>query len=311
MSTRTRQGRGRRSPQYLLLQAILKRMTRKHAEAPVDLPRMRRGLETGLLRLGRAPASSVTTTTRVLAGIPCLELTPHRETGETPILYVHGGGYTLGSSDAYSGVVSRICTSLGRRVIMPDYRLAPEHPYPAALEDLEAVIRALAPHAPETPLAVMGDSAGGGLALALTKRLSQSEELPTPRCLVLYCPWVDLRCESASMESGATTDWVVRSQWLRTFARMYSAERPLDDPQLSPLLGEHAGLPPTLLEVGGFELLRDDARTLAARLESAGVTTSFHEDPKGIHVWQIYLPWLPEAVESMHRTRSFLETHAD
>ena len=107
------------------------------------------------------------------------------------------------------------------------------------------------------------------------------------------------------------TDWVVRPQWLRTFAEMYAGALAVSDPRVTPLLGDHEGLPPTLLEVGGLEVLRDDARRLKSELERVGVATTFVEDPKGIHVWQIYLPWLPEARESMARTHAFLAAHVE
>ncbi len=311
MSETNRNRRGRRSAKYVLLQAILERMSKKHAEAPADIPRMRHGLKKGLGRMGHAPASKVSVTQRSVEGVPCLEFTPARARGDAVVLYVHGGGYCLGSTEAYRGVVSRMCASLGRHMVMPEYRLAPEHPYPAGLKDLEVVAKALTPSSTEPPLVVMGDSAGGGLALALAQQMCRREDLPGPDGLVLYSPWVDLRCESPSTASGAMTDWVVRPQWLRTFAEMYAGAHSVNDPRVTPLLGDHEGLPPTLLEVGGLEVLRDDARRLRSELERAGVATTFVEDPKGIHVWQIYLPWLPEARESMARTRAFLAAHVE
>ena len=289
----------------------MERMSKQHAEAPADIPRMRHGLKKGLGRMGHAPASKVSVTQRSVEGVGCLEFTPVNARGAAVILYVHGGGYCLGSTEAYRGVVSRMCASLGRTMVMPEYRLAPEHPYPAGLEDLEVAVSALSPSKSQAPLVVMGDSAGGGLALALAQQMCGREDLPDPDGLVLYSPWVDLRCESPSTASGATTDWVVRPQWLRTFAGMYAGALAVSDPRVTPLLGDHGGLPPTLLEVGGLEVLRDDARRLNSELERVGVATTFVEDPKGIHVWQIYLPWLPEARESMARTHDFLAAHVE
>ncbi len=303
--------RRRRSAAYVLLQSILERMSKKYAEAPADIPRMRHGLKKGLGRMGHAPTSKVSVTQRSVEGVPCLDFTPASARGDAVVLYVHGGGYCLGSTEAYRGVVSRMCASLGRHMVMPEYRLAPEHPYPAGLKDLEVVAKALTPSSIEAPLVVMGDSAGGGLALALAQQMCRREDLPDPACLVLYSPWVDLRCDSPSTASGAMTDWVVRPQWLRTFAEMYAGALAVSDPRVTPLLGDHEGLPPTLLEVGGLEVLRDDARRLKSELERVGVATTFVEDPKGIHVWQIYLPWLPEARESMARTHAFLAAHVE
>lgn len=293
-----------------MLQAIVAKMSRKYADAPADVPRMRRGLHKSLTRLG-GPDGSVETTERMLGGVPCLDMRPHRPSAATPVLYVHGGGYNLGSAEAYHGIVSRMCVALGRRIIMPDYRLAPEHPFPAAIEDLKTAAEVMSAELACESVIVMGDSAGGGLALALGVRMSQSPTSPRARALVLYSPWVDLRCTSASYVTGAATDWIVRPQWLRTFAELYAGGRPAGDPEVSPVLADLRDLPPVLLEVGGLEILRDDARLLAERIDEAGGTLTFYEDPKGIHVWQIYLPWLPEARASMMRTRTFLATHVD
>lgn len=195
-------------------------------------------------------------------------------------------------------------------MLVPDYRLAPEHPYPAAVDDLERVASAMASSRSGRPWILMGDSAGGGLALALALRLRARQPSAAPAALVLFSPWVDLRCESASMSSQAEVDCIVQPHWLRAFARMYAGEHELASSQISPLLDDLGGLPPTLIEVGGLEVLRDDARALARALANESVPCHLHEDVHGIHVWQIYLPWLPEARDSMTRVQAFLGKHA-
>lgn len=268
---------------------------------------MRRGLDRALARLG-APAKDVTRVHERIAGVPCIRCTPEASRGDGILVYAHGGGYVLGSAAGYEVAVSRLCQHLGRTLVIPDYRRAPEVPAPAAVDDLSGVAATFL-DAEDGPVTLMGDSAGGGLALGVAQRLRDVRAVSDPRVagMVLFSPWVDLRCETPSMVAREDEDPIVRPHWLRAFASMYAGSRPLGDPEVSSGLGTMEGLPATLIEVGGREVLRDDALALREALLRAGVEVELWEDPEGIHVWQIYLPWLPEARQSVVRVRAFLD----
>lgn len=295
------------SLRYRALQWWLHRAGRATRDAEPNIPRMRRGLDRALKRLG-APARGVTRAAETIAGVPCIRCIPERPRGEGVIVYAHGGGYVLGSAAGYEVAASRLCQHLGRTLVIPDYRRAPEAPAPAAVDDLSGVAAALL-DARDVPITLMGDSAGGGLALGVAQRLRDSRAATERHVagLVLFSPWVDLRCETASMRTREAADPIVRPHWLRAFAAMYAGAKTLGDPAVSSGLGTMEGLPATLVEVGGREVMRDDALALREALVRAAVEVELWEDPEGIHVWQIYLPWLPEARESVARVRKFLD----
>lgn len=209
--------------------------------------------------------------TRVDAGgVPAVEVTPKAGTGGAVLLYLHGGGYTTGSPETYREATARIAVSTGMKVLVPDYRKAPEHPYPAALEDALVAWRWLRSTGVEASRVVVGgDSAGGGLALALLAALVEAGE-PLPAGALLLSPWVDLACEAKSHEENARYDFLT-AESLRVWGQLYAGELPLRDSRVSPLHASLRGLPPLHLQVGGAELFRDAVCELAERARAAGV----------------------------------------
>jgi monoterpene epsilon-lactone hydrolase len=215
-------------------------------------------------------------------GVDCLRVTPSELYTDRPVLYVHGGGYSLGSPESHRPLAARIARRLGAELILPRYRLAPEHPCPAALEDVLAVWASLAP---SQRWILAGDSAGGGLALAAAMCLRDAGA-PLPAGLVLLSPWSDLTMSGASIDALAQHEVMLRRPGLELMAGRYAGALSREDPRVSPAFGKFEGLPPMLIQVGGHEVLLDDARDVAAKAERAGVAVELQIYPAQVHVFQ-------------------------
>jgi monoterpene epsilon-lactone hydrolase len=220
-------------------------------------------------------------------------LTPTTAAAGRVVLYLHGGGYVSGSPATHLAVTARLAHEAGARLFALDYRLAPEHPYPAALEDAWAAYWWLITEAHVAPsqIVVAGDSAGGGLTLALLLALRDAG-VPLPAGGVGLSPWLDLTLSGATLEGNTATDYL-NPDILRASAQMYSHGRALDDPLLSPLYADLAGLPPLLIQAGDAEMLLDDSRRFAARARAAGVDVEMVIFPHMVHVW--HFMWRVEA----------------
>jgi monoterpene epsilon-lactone hydrolase len=217
-----------------------------------------------------------------------------------PLLYLHGGAYFAGSPEFYRPITS-FFAGQGFEVFSPAYRLAPRHPFPAALEDALAVCEALA----ACPFVIAGDSAGGGLALA-TMLARRDAGVCLPAAAALFSPWTDLAVTGASVRENERRDPVFTRRMLRIAARAYLAGVRADAPAASPLYADLHGLPPLLLQVGANELLRDDAVRSAARARDAGVAAELTIWPEVPHCWQLATGLLPEAQASLAAAAAFL-----
>ena len=223
------------------------------------------------------------------------------QTPELPgvLLYFHGGGYVAGDGEFARGAASVLASRLGMRVCCADYRLAPEHPCPAAPEDALAAYRALRAERPE-PIVLFGDSAGGGLAFVLAQRLRR-EKLPLPAGIIAVSPWADLSLAGADPDGD---DGFLNTAEAREWAALYAAGRDLRDPELSPLYGDCAGLPPALLFADGGELLLPDIRRLRDRLRESGGEAELLIAPGMGHDY--LFTGRPAAREDYGRMRGFL-----
>ena len=229
----------------------------------------------------------------------------------TAILYLHGGAYIVGSAAAYRSLVGQIAARVGAPAFVPDYALAPEHPVPAALEDAFAVYQALAAGGAGT-IALVGDSAGGGLALALLSRATAAARqalVPRPVCLTAMSPWTDLALTGASMSERASADPLLSSETLSVAAELYLAGHNRLDPQASPLFGDLRDLPPILLHVGEDEVLLDDARRYAKRTEEVGGLAELHIWKGMVHVFPASLGLLRAAAQALDDIGVFLRRH--
>ena len=225
------------------------------------------------------------------------------------ILYFHGGGYALGSSRAHAEMASWIARAAQARVFVLDYRRAPEYRFPAALEDaLLAYHGMLNSGIDPRGLTVAGDSAGGGLTLALLTSLRDRGE-PLPSSAVCISPWVDLEMTGASIVSKAAVDPLLTRQGLQQFADWYLGGQDARNPLVSPLYADLQGLPPLLIQVGTSEILLDDAQRLAQRARAAGVKVTLSQYEDMPHVWHVFASFLPEARQADNEIGEFVMQH--
>jgi acetyl esterase/lipase len=229
------------------------------------------------------------------------------------LIYLHGGGYAIGSAKSHRHLVAALSAEAGIRSFLVDYRMAPEDPFPAAVDDALAVYRALLrDHAP-TRLIIAGDSAGGGLVVSLMLA-AKTAGLPQPGAGVCLSPWTDLTGRAGSLTSRADVDPSVTLVALDKFADLYLGDADRETPLASPIFGDLSGLPPLLIQVGSDEILFDDAATLDERARAAGVASTFEVWDEMIHVWQRFFPVLQEGREANARIgeyiRDILQTKA-
>jgi acetyl esterase/lipase len=225
---------------------------------------------------------------------------------ERAVLYLHGGGYVSGGPRHYRHFTWRIADALSATVWVLAYRLAPEHPFPAALEDAAEAYAFLAGKASDTGgLFVMGDSAGGGLTLALLLKL-RDEVKSLPRAAVALSPWTDLALTGPSLKENASADPMLNPSQLPDIARLYLAGCDPRAPYASPLYGDTARLPPVLIQVGSDESLRDDAVRMAAKLARYNSQSRLEVWPRMPHCWQLCVPVLPEAQRAIEQIASFV-----
>lgn len=241
--------------------------------------------------------------TSVIDGVPYNRVTCGPSETENALLYLHGGAFTIGSADTHRGLTGHLAQATGAAVYAPDYRLAPEHVYPAALEDALTLYRHLLSqgYLPDR-ISVAGDSAGGGLALALAVRLKQ-DKLPLPGALVMLSPWLDLTHRQMHTPE---VEPVLQLGWIKAAADDYRGNLPLDDPRISPINADLTGLPPMLIQVGSQEILLNDARRLAEKAREAGVAVTLQEFDKLWHVFQIHAGPLDAANRAVEQIAQFL-----
>lgn len=231
----------------------------------------------------------------------------HVRRNDAALLYLHGGGYAIGSAKSHRHMVGLLSIESGLPVFAADYRLAPENPFPAAVDDAVAAYKGLLDSgiAPDH-LAIAGDSAGGGLTVA-TLVAARDKGLPMPAGAVPISPWVDLTLGGESHRARAARDPIVKQEGIGAMAALYLNGQDARTPLASPLFADLKGLPPMLIQVGSEETLHSDAAALAAKLEAAGVEVSFENWGGMIHVWHIFHPILAEGRDAIARAGAFLK----
>lgn len=272
----------------------LLRWVEKPALARADDPiALRRRFESRMRRWARPPSGS-RLSRGDLAGLPALRIDPARQAGGV-ILYLHGGAYILGSPDTHAALAANLVLRSGMRVWLPAYRLAPEHAFPAAFDDALTAYRALldAGTAPDR-IILGGDSAGGGLALALIGALP-ARSLPLPRAVFAFSPLADMSFSGKSFRGNARAEVMLPAERAADMARLYLQGHDPCDPRASPLFADLAAAPPVWLSVGDTEILLDDARRLERRLRAAGREVELHIGRDLPHAWPLFHGVLPEA----------------
>lgn len=226
------------------------------------------------------------------------------------ILLLHGGGYVAGSIDSHAAVAGYLSQAAGMAVLVADYRLAPENPYPAALDDADAAFTWMRENGPDGPgmathTAIIGDSAGGGLSLGLV--LSRKDlGAPLPDRVVGLSAWADLTCTSETMTSRAKADLICAHGWLNDCAQFYAGDD-RRNAYASPAHGDFTGFPPLLLQVGDAEVLLGDSRLVAEKARSAGVDVTLEEWPEMLHDWHLMAPAVPEANNAIGKIAAWLK----
>ncbi|GGE56520.1 acetylesterase [Streptosporangium jomthongense] len=240
-----------------------------------------------------------------LAGIPVIR-SSWGQTSRGALLYLHGGGYIIGSAATHKGLTGHLAKASGCLVVTPDYRLAPEHPFPAALDDAEATWNALIDEGfASEQIAVAGDSAGGGLAVALAMRLRDSNQ-PLPASLTVFSPWADLTQEALY---SPECEPVLQARWTAKAAKLYARQEPLQNPLLSPVFGNFESLPPLLIQVGSQEILLNDAERLADAARKAGVETQLEVFNSLWHVFQVHAGQLDRATAAVKTAGEHIRAH--
>lgn len=284
------------------LQGLIQLMQSQPREAEQTIEQNRAGFE-AMAQMFPAPAG--TQSEKVTAnGVPAEWITGPGAEGAGTLLYLHGGGYVIGSVNTHRGLVSRLSTASGMRALSADYRLAPEHPFPAAVDDAVAAYRWLLANGaqPETTV-IAGDSAGGGLTFATLVALRDAGE-PLPAAAVALSPWVDLEGIGESMTTNAAGDPMVQKAGLQQMAQVYLGGADPRTPLAAPLYADLVGLPPLLIQVGTAETLLDDSNRIAAKAKAAGVEVTLEPWEDMIHVWQIFP--VPEADQAIERLGQFI-----
>lgn len=222
------------------------------------------------------------------------------------IVHLHGGAFVFGSAATYRERSTHLSYRCDAEVFVPDYRLAPEHPYPAALQDASLALQYVRAQRPGLPLFVSGDSAGGGLALSALLQL-RDRGLPLPAGAILLSPWTDLSVSGASVDERRDRDrWLTRAH-LEQWAAYYAGAVPRRQPLLSPVFGDLRGLPPLLVFAGEDEVLLDDARRVVAGAIGAGVDARLLVSPGMQHNWLLTMPWLEASRVAWQEVVDFVE----
>lgn len=225
------------------------------------------------------------------------------------VLLLHGGGFTAGSLTSHQRLAADLSSSCGTRVLIADYRLGPEHPYPAGLDDCVSVYRWLLDEGFKPGrIAIAGDSAGGGLTISTAMRL-QEDGIDQPAALVTLSPWVNLACDGETMDSKAKDDPVTGRDALLRAAKDYLGDQYNKDPMVSPIYGDLRGLPPLLIQVGSREVLLDDSRKLAVRARADDVDVTLEEWPDLFHVWHMMSDWLSDGRRALGGIGAFVNRH--
>jgi monoterpene epsilon-lactone hydrolase len=295
--------------QAMTLNGFLRFTMKRHGKKAIDLKRLRSTSEKPPAMALAIPPGFKIDSVRSEQGLEFDLVTTLDSPASAPsriVLYLHGGGYLFGSTKTHRQVLIAMAKAFVSPVYGLDYRLAPEHPFPAAFEDAVLAYRWLLERHPNTDIVLAGDSAGAGLAIAAALAIRDSG-LNAPKGIVGFSPYSDLAVTGASVEANARSCAMFTPRGVREAAAMYLAGADARDPRASPLYGDLAGLPPMLLFASRHEILRDDTLRLAERASAAGVQVELIVRDRLPHVWPVFVTLLPEARDAFATVKSFAQ----
>jgi len=276
-------------------------------DANTSIADFRARCERGASRYATLP-SGVYIKEQTIEGIRSEWLIPEKSDPAKIVLYVHGGGYVSGSCNDHRGFVAKFAQNVGVITLMYEYRLAPEHPFPAALEDSVKMYQWLlaSGYKPEN-IVIAGESAGGGLGLAILLALKE-QKIAFPAAAVAISPWTDLTCSSGSYQTKNKLSPAPLNSWL-VFSKHYVGENDATHPMISPLFGDLKGLPPILINSGVDDELYDDGEKFYKKAQAAGVDVSFRPGTGMVHCYPLLAPMFKEATDAMNEICDFIRNH--
>ncbi|WP_346863256.1 alpha/beta hydrolase [uncultured Draconibacterium sp.] len=285
---------------------LFKGRLRKETMGPdvVSVLKFREECEKGAKRFGKVP-NAVQLKQEQINHILSEWIIPENAPENKLLFYVHGGGYVSGSCNDHRAIVAKLTVKTGLTTLLYEYGLAPENPFPAAINDSVTVYQAVLEkgYQPEN-IIMMGESAGGGLCLALLLAL-KDKNIPLPKAAVAISPWTDLSCSGESYHSKNKVSLAPLNSWT-VFSRYYTGNEDVKNPHISPLFGDLAGLPPIFIDAGEDDELFDDARMYYEKAKASGVDITFQKGEKMIHCYPLLAPLFPEATGALNNILYFI-----
>lgn len=296
------------SPQARVTKRIIRASSSKKTYTTAHIGRLRRNFERNLSLM--FPSSARNVEHQIIAGVP-VDSIKLKTTSDRVIVYLHGGGFILGSPKSHRQHIKRLAKLCRATVFAIDYSLAPESPYPAALEEITRVWRNLLANKLALPehTVFMGDSAGGNLALASLLRF-RNKNIPMPACTVLLSPGLDATLSGESYQHNSNVEPLLNHAKLKLFVNAYAGKAPKDDPLVSPVFANLRGLPPMLVHVGSDELLLSDSLTITNHARRDNVDVSLLVSQGMWHGWHFFASYVPEAKAAMRGVAEFVKQHS-
>jgi acetyl esterase/lipase len=290
------------SPQ---LQTVIDKVKALMGTPPPSLDDLRNGFEAFASQFQTTKDAQSTSVNA--GGVPAEWISTPGAANDRVVLYLHGGGYVLGSVNTHRELIARLSKAANARVLALNYRLAPEHPFPAPVEDATAAYRwLLSQGIKPNRVAVAGDSAGGGLTIATLVSIRDAN-LPSPAAGVCLSPWVDMEGLGETMTTRAQADPMVQKQGLVGMAQLYLGGKDPRSPLAAPLYADLKGLPPLFIQVGDAETLLDDSNRIAEKAKAAGVKVDLEVWPEMVHVWHMFASVLPEGQQAIEKIGKFVQ----
>lgn len=291
-----------------ILSAIFRQLRSRPTFESVGIESYRTLLEKSALAF--KPGGSIKIKPFNINAIKAQWLLPLHHNEKRIILYIHGGGYIAGSMNSHKDLASRIAIACDAKVLIFNYRLAPEHPFPRGLSDVKTVYNWLIKNFCEPhKISLAADSAGAGLALTLLSGLLK-ESRPLPVCSVLISPWIDLECKNKSHVENQEKDPMLSQSILKKTARLYT-DKDLSNPMISPVNNDFSGISPLLIQTGEHEVLLDDSKILSKKLKDAGAIVQLEIWEEMFHVWHYFARYLSEGKQAINHIGDFIKKYND